>query len=112
MARAETTAPPVAKPLSKSDPGGPATSRGAWMALAAALLGWMFDGAEMGIFSMVGRPAVKDLLSDYLATLPADQQEGVSACGSVSSLPAFSSARRPAACSSAGWAIASAACGR
>ena len=33
------------------------------MALAAALLGWMFDGAEMGIFSMVGRPAVKDLLS-------------------------------------------------
>ena len=32
------------------------------MALAAALLGWMFDGAEMGIFSMVGRPAVKDLL--------------------------------------------------
>ena len=32
------------------------------MALAAALLGWMFDGAEMGIFSMVGRPAVKDLM--------------------------------------------------
>ena len=24
------------------------TSRGAWMALLAALLGWMFDGAEMG----------------------------------------------------------------
>jgi SHS family sialic acid transporter-like MFS transporter len=36
---------------------------GKWMALAAALLGWMFDGAEMGIFSMVGRPAVKDLLA-------------------------------------------------
>ncbi|HTM78843.1 MAG TPA: MFS transporter, partial [Devosia sp.] len=32
------------------------------MALAAALLGWMFDGAEMGIFSMVGRSAVKDLM--------------------------------------------------
>ncbi|HEX5105534.1 MAG TPA: MFS transporter, partial [Pirellulaceae bacterium] len=28
----------------------------------AALLGWMFDGAEMGLFSMVGRPAIKDLL--------------------------------------------------
>jgi MFS family permease len=36
--------------------------RGKWLALAAALLGWMFDGAEMGIFSMVGRQAVKDLL--------------------------------------------------
>jgi MFS family permease len=32
------------------------------MALAAALLGWMFDGAEMGIFSMIGRQAVRDLL--------------------------------------------------
>jgi MFS family permease len=32
------------------------------MALTAALLGWMFDGAEMGIFSMVGRQAVIDLL--------------------------------------------------
>lgn len=33
-----------------------------WMALAAALLGWLFDGAEMGVFSMVGRRAIKDLL--------------------------------------------------
>ncbi len=40
-----------------------APSRGAWLALAAALLGWMFDGAEMGIFSLVGRQAVKDLLN-------------------------------------------------
>lgn len=39
----------------------PAT-RGAWMALIAALLGWMFDGAEMGLFSMVGNAAVADLL--------------------------------------------------
>jgi MFS family permease len=38
------------------------SGRGKWMALAAALLGWMFDGAEMGVFSMVGRPAVQDLL--------------------------------------------------
>ena len=36
--------------------------RGKWMALAAALLGWLFDGAEMGVFSMVGRQAIKDLL--------------------------------------------------
>lgn len=39
-----------------------ATARGAWMALIAALLGWMFDGAEMGLFSLVGNAAVKDLL--------------------------------------------------
>src|SRR5262245_48651982 len=40
----------------------PASSRGAYMALTAALLGWMFDGAEMGLFSMVGRKAIQDLL--------------------------------------------------
>jgi MFS family permease len=39
-----------------------AATRGAWMALIAALLGWMFDGAEMGLFSLVGNAAVKDLL--------------------------------------------------
>ena len=38
------------------------SSWGRWMALTAALLGWMFDGAEMGMFSMVGRDAIKDLL--------------------------------------------------
>jgi MFS transporter, SHS family, sialic acid transporter len=32
------------------------------MALTAALLGWMFDGAEMGVFSMVGRSAIQDML--------------------------------------------------
>jgi SHS family sialic acid transporter-like MFS transporter len=37
--------------------------KGAWMALTAALLGWMFDGAEMGVFSMVGTSAVADLLN-------------------------------------------------
>lgn len=35
---------------------------GAKLALAAALLGWMFDGAEMGVFSLVGRPALQNLL--------------------------------------------------
>jgi SHS family sialic acid transporter-like MFS transporter len=32
------------------------------MALTAALLGWMFDGAEMGIFSLVGKQAVEELM--------------------------------------------------
>ncbi|HKI31463.1 MAG TPA: MFS transporter [Gemmataceae bacterium] len=41
----------------------PDSGRGKWLALAAALLGWLFDGAEMGVFSMVGRPAIKDLLA-------------------------------------------------
>src|SRR5438094_8631423 len=35
---------------------------GKWMALAAALLGWMFDGLEQGLFPLVGRPALRDLL--------------------------------------------------
>src|SRR5205823_6490949 len=42
--------------------GGERGGRGKWLALAAALLGWLFDGAEMGVFSMVGRQAVIDLL--------------------------------------------------
>src|SRR5207247_2943117 len=40
------------------------TTRGQWMALIAALLGWLFDGAEMGLFSLVGRPAILNLLID------------------------------------------------
>src|SRR5690242_1809768 len=40
----------------------PGAGRGEWLAVAAARLGWLFDGAEMGVFSMVGRPAIKDLL--------------------------------------------------
>ena len=29
-----------------------------WLALTAAILGWMFDGLEMGLFPLVGRPAM------------------------------------------------------
>jgi MFS family permease len=32
------------------------------MALTAALLGWMFDGLEMGLFPLVARPALRELL--------------------------------------------------
>jgi MFS family permease len=42
-------------------PDGP-VERGRWPALAAALLGWMFDGLEMGLFPVVARPALRDLL--------------------------------------------------
>src|SRR5688572_11398354 len=37
--------------------------RGKWMALIAALLGWLFDGFEMGMFPLVGSPALKELLA-------------------------------------------------
>ena len=41
----------------------PATrTRGRNLALAAALLGWMFDGMEMGLFPLVGKDALRDLL--------------------------------------------------
>lgn len=38
------------------------TSRGAMMVLLAAFLGWMFDGLEMGIFPLVSRPSLMDLI--------------------------------------------------
>src|SRR5262245_22923654 len=37
---------------------------GKWMALTAALLGWLFDGLEMGLFPLVARPALRDLLPE------------------------------------------------
>src|SRR3954467_15455388 len=37
-------------------------SSGKWMALTAALLGWMFDGFEIGMFPLVGHNALKDVL--------------------------------------------------
>lgn len=33
------------------------------MALLAAFLGWMFDGYEMGLFPLIGKPALQDLLA-------------------------------------------------
>jgi MFS transporter, SHS family, sialic acid transporter len=53
------------------------TTRGQWMALIAALLGWLFDGAEMGVFSMVGRGAIADLLGISKPTPEQDTQIGM-----------------------------------
>jgi MFS family permease len=36
--------------------------KGRTMALLAAFLGWMFDGLEMGLFPLAGRPALKELM--------------------------------------------------
>lgn len=38
------------------------TARDRWLVLVAAFLGWMFDGVEMGIFPLVARPALQELL--------------------------------------------------
>ncbi len=48
-----------------------ALTRAQWLVLAAAFLGWMFDGLEMGIFPVVARPALQELLGTQ-----ADQQVG------------------------------------
>ena len=48
----------------------PAT-RGQWLVLTAAFLGWMFDGLEQGVFPLVARPALQDLLG-----VESDQQIG------------------------------------
>lgn len=37
-------------------------ARGRRLALLAALLGWMFDGMEMGLFPLVGKDALRELL--------------------------------------------------
>lgn len=36
--------------------------KGAAAALIAAFLGWLFDGFEMGLFPLIGKPALQDLL--------------------------------------------------
>ncbi len=55
------------------------------MALIAALLGWMFDGAEMGVFSMVGRRAIGDLMGYSKAMPGAAELLNDSASSAVSS---------------------------
>jgi len=52
-----------------------ARQRGIWMALIAALLGWMFDGFEIGMFPLVGPSALDELLKVELASNPALKSE-------------------------------------
>ena len=37
-------------------------TRGQWLVLVAAVLGWMFDGVEIGLAPIMGRPALIELL--------------------------------------------------
>jgi SHS family sialic acid transporter-like MFS transporter len=49
-------------------------SKGKWMALLAAFLGWMFDGLEIGLFPLAGKPAMQELL--HASGADADQLIG------------------------------------
>lgn len=49
-------------PLAAPAPLAAPRARVLWLALLAAWLGWMFDGMEMGLYSLVIHPALKDLL--------------------------------------------------
>lgn len=51
------------------------TARGIWMALFAALLGWMFDGFEIGMFPLVGPSALDELLGSEVVLNPAIKSE-------------------------------------
>src|SRR5882672_5737583 len=48
------------------------STKGKLLVLSAAFLGWMFDGLEMGIFPVVARPGLQELLGTQ-----ADQQVGM-----------------------------------
>lgn len=39
-------------------------TRGQWLVMVAAVLGWMFDGFEMGLHPLVAYPALQELLRD------------------------------------------------
>ncbi len=66
--------PVTAEATANGTPALVGTGFGQWMALVAALLGWMFDGAEMGVFSMVGRAAIQDLLGISGPSTPESEQ--------------------------------------
>src|SRR5688500_4393971 len=53
---AESAAAPVSKAVA-------VVEQKPWLVLVAAFLGWMFDGLEMGVFPLVARPALQELLS-------------------------------------------------
>ena len=39
----------------------PASAKRLGLVLTAALLGWMFDGLEMGLFPLIARPALQEM---------------------------------------------------
>ncbi len=69
------------RPMTETQPqaSGSSSTRGRWAqfsTLTAALLGWMFDGFEMGLFPLTGKPALQELLGENSAST-SDQWFGV-----------------------------------
>ena len=56
----QTKTPAVTPPVMTAPERKPLTM-GQWFALAAAFLGWMFDGVELGLIPLVSRPALKEI---------------------------------------------------
>jgi MFS transporter, SHS family, sialic acid transporter len=65
----------ITSPPNAATPGGSPGTRAQWLVLAAAFLGWMFDGVEMGIFPLVARPALQSMIP--AAALGQDQFVGL-----------------------------------
>jgi MFS transporter, SHS family, sialic acid transporter len=52
-------------------------AKGRWLALLAALLGWMFDGMEMGLFPLIGKDALSNLLGDTTSVAAVNRWYGI-----------------------------------
>jgi MFS family permease len=68
-----TSSTPASAPANRP----PASGFAQFATLTAALLGWMFDGFEMGLFPVIGKPALKDLLGATVTPGEVDQWFGV-----------------------------------
>ena len=55
--------------------------RGRLLALFAALLGWMFDGMEMGLFPLVARSALPELMGEGTSEVLVANRYGVITAG-------------------------------
>src|SRR6185503_19966579 len=51
--------------------------RNQYLVLIAAFLGWMFDGLEMGVFPLVARPALRDMMGEVAAGVSPDKFVGL-----------------------------------
>lgn len=53
---------PQIEPHTTSSPVNAALTRAQWLVLMAAFFGWFFDGCEIGLFPLIGRPALQNIL--------------------------------------------------
>src|SRR3954467_15253823 len=66
----KTQSQPISSaPMAPNRPTEPTNNKRLYTVLAAAFLGWMFDGLEMGIFPLIARPALQQIQTAHgLAT--------------------------------------------